>query len=42
MRYCYIKGDYNDADFTSSLFPVAEEEEKETLSSWQKTKNIVQ
>lgn len=40
MRYCYIKGDYNDADFTSSLFPVTEEEEKEIKSIASKLKSI--
>lgn len=39
MRYCYIKGDYNDADFSTRLFPVTKEEELEIKNLALKIKN---
>ena len=39
MRYCYIKGDYNDANFSTGLFPVTKEEELEIKNLALKIKN---
>lgn len=39
MRYCYIKGDRNDADFSTGLFPVTKEEELEIKNLALKIKN---